>query len=1109
MGIFEDRYRKLNNEQKEAVDNIEGPMLVVAGPGSGKTELLSLRVANILKKTDVYPSNILCLTFTESAAINMRERLSDLIGSDAYRVAIHTFHSFGVEIMNMHQEYFHEGASFSAADELMQLEFLDGIFDGLPYDNPLKKEHPKEGYIYLKASKRAIEQLKKAGISPKELHEILKHNEAFCSAMKKDIADVFDRRISKKEIGSIEKLLQKALELQEAEFPVKQFGSLRNSFCNSLSGALNGVKDSGKMAELTKWKSEWTKKDIDGMRALKTELNQKKMEALADVYGKYQKTMFDNGYYDFDDMILKVIGEIERNESLRYEIREKYQYILVDEFQDTNDAQMRLVDALLDAKENEGRPNIMAVGDDDQAIFKFQGAEISNIMGFRKKYRDVRMVVLKSNYRSTQEILDSARVVIKNGNNRLENLIPEIEKELVAGNQSVPKGKVVHAEFETREEEDYWVAREVKRFIDEGSSPSAIAVIARRHEDLERIVPFFLKLKMPIRYERQQNVLNEIHIRQVIQMSRFVVSLSQKNRQEADEYLPEILSYSFWNIERKTIWKLSLNQRKLWIESMLEGENAKLKEIAEFFLEMAARASYEPLEYVLSAIIGANEVLLEEESEDEAKESAMAVNTKTRSPFKEYYFSRDKLKDNRDEYVRYLSSLKIFIQALREYKSGKPVFLKDLVEFVDVHEKNGIKLTDKSSFVNASEAVELMTVHKAKGLEYDTVFIINCQEGIWAKGSNANKLRFPENLKIAPMGDDIDDQLRLFYVAMTRARSNLFATAYQRDGNGKESEKLHFMELDSKKNEMISIKKDSSDWDLECLALGMEAVNAAPFTGDEKAVLLPIIEKYKMSVTHLNNFLNVKDAGPQAFFEQNLLRFPQPKSVAGVFGTAIHSTMNFVLARTSKTKKVPDLQGVLSEFERYLEKERLSKEDFEHYLKRGKDALSFFYDTKKSKFDPSHRAEMDFSNQGVVINGVPISGKIDKIIMEGDAEMVVSDYKTGSASLDWNGTSPDEKIKLYNYRKQLIFYKLLVENSREYKNKFSVKRGVLEYIESKNGKIVDLDLLIDPKEAERLEKLIAAVYAKIQKLEFPDVSKYSKDKSGIIEFEGDLISGRI
>ncbi|MFZ2969976.1 MAG: ATP-dependent DNA helicase, partial [Minisyncoccia bacterium] len=828
-----------------------------------------------------------------------------------------------------------------------------------------------------------------------------------------DIADVFDRRISKKEIGSVEKLLQKASDLQDAEFPVKQFESLRNSFCSSLLGAISDAKESGKMAALTKWKSEWTKKGDDGMRATKTELNQRKMEALADVYGKYQKTMFENGYYDFDDMILKVIGEIEQNESLRCEIREKYQYILVDEFQDTNDAQMRLVDTLLDAKENEGRPNIMAVGDDDQAIFKFQGAEISNIMGFRKKYKHVQMVVLKSNYRSTQEILDMARKVIKNGNNRLENLIPEIEKELVAENRSVPKGKVLHAEFETREEEDYWIAREAKRIIDEGKNPNGIAVIARRHEDLERIVPFFLKLKLPIRYERQQNVLNETHIRQVIQMVRFIVSLSQKNRKEADEYLPEILSYPFWNIERKIVWKLSLDKRKLWIESMLEGENAKLKKIAEFFLEMAARASYEPLEYVLSAVIGADQVLLAE-SEDEVKEGAMTVAIKTRSPFKEYYFSREKLRDNRDEYVRYLSSLKIFVQALREYKSGKPVFLKDLVEFVDVHEKNGIKLTDKSSFVNASEAVELMTVHKAKGLEYDSVFIINCQEGIWAKGSNSNKLRFPENLRIAPMGDDIDDQLRLFYVAMTRAKSNLYATAYRRDGNGKESEKLHFMELDPEKNEMRSLKKDSADWDLECLSLGIEAVNAPPFTGDERAVLLPVIEKYKMSVTHLNNFLNVKDAGPQAFFEQNLLRFPQPKSVSGVFGTAIHSTMNFVLARTAKTRKVPDLQSVLGEFEKYLEKERLSKEDFENYLKRGKDALSFFYEAKKSKFDPSHRAEMDFSNQGVMVNGVPISGKIDKIMKESDTEIAVSDYKTGSPSLEWNGTSPDDKIKLYN-----------------------------------------------------------------------------------------------
>ena len=134
---FEKRYRNLNEGQKQAVDTIDGPVMVVAGPGTGKTELLSVRVANILSKTDVLPSNILCLTYTESGAHAMRERLAGLIGADAYKVAIHTFHSFGTEIINTNGEYFYQGAHFRPADELSSYEVLQAIFEKLPHDNPL------------------------------------------------------------------------------------------------------------------------------------------------------------------------------------------------------------------------------------------------------------------------------------------------------------------------------------------------------------------------------------------------------------------------------------------------------------------------------------------------------------------------------------------------------------------------------------------------------------------------------------------------------------------------------------------------------------------------------------------------------------------------------------------------------------------------------------------------------------------------------------------------------------------------------------------------------------------------------------------------------------
>ena len=149
---FERRYKQLNDRQREAVDTIEGPVMVVAGPGTGKTELLSMRVANILQKTDTLPENILCLTFTESGATAMRERLSEIIGPQAYKVAIHTFHSFGSDIINQYGEYFYHGADFRPASDLSSYELLRSIFDSLDFSNPLASRMNDE-YTHLPATR--------------------------------------------------------------------------------------------------------------------------------------------------------------------------------------------------------------------------------------------------------------------------------------------------------------------------------------------------------------------------------------------------------------------------------------------------------------------------------------------------------------------------------------------------------------------------------------------------------------------------------------------------------------------------------------------------------------------------------------------------------------------------------------------------------------------------------------------------------------------------------------------------------------------------------------------------------------------------------------------
>ena len=206
---FTERYKTLNTAQKEAVDSIDGPVLVVAGPGSGKTEILSLRVANILRQTDIAPSNILCMTFTDSASINMRKRLSQIIGRDAYRVAIHTFHSFGTEVIDKNPEFFFSGANFIPADELAQLEIIETVLKSFDHDNPLRSMHPEQGYVYAKPLVQAIAQLKKAGLTPDEFRAILGHNRKEQEVANSLLAEVFDERLSKDSCDTVSKLIVK------------------------------------------------------------------------------------------------------------------------------------------------------------------------------------------------------------------------------------------------------------------------------------------------------------------------------------------------------------------------------------------------------------------------------------------------------------------------------------------------------------------------------------------------------------------------------------------------------------------------------------------------------------------------------------------------------------------------------------------------------------------------------------------------------------------------------------------------------------------------------------------------------------------------------------
>ena len=248
---FKQRYLKLNEAQKEAVDTIEGPLMVIAGPGTGKTELLSVRVANILQKTDTLPENILCLTFTESGATAMRERLAEIIGKDAYKVAIHTFHSFGEEIINQNGQYFYQGAEFHVADELSSYEIMHDIFDQLDYSSQIASKQNDE-YTYLKDSIKVISELKESGLVGEEINRILDDNNAVFEKTEQLLSPIFssvkriDKTVAPKLAAQIDQI--KAMG-QETILPT--ITPLSEIIANSLQKAIEQAEDTGKTTSIT------------------------------------------------------------------------------------------------------------------------------------------------------------------------------------------------------------------------------------------------------------------------------------------------------------------------------------------------------------------------------------------------------------------------------------------------------------------------------------------------------------------------------------------------------------------------------------------------------------------------------------------------------------------------------------------------------------------------------------------------------------------------------------------------------------------------------------------------------------------------------------------
>ncbi len=1048
----------LNPKQKEAVEYLDGPLLVLAGPGTGKTQLLSEKVAYILKNTDTSPNNILCVTFTDNGAKNMRERLKKIVGKDGLKVNVSTYHSFGSEILAQYKNYSDEYNRLidSPIDDVAKFKIVKEIRDGLPGTDILHGDQIKDIISVISSAKGA-------NLASEDLANIAKINTDDSGVLSKAISPLLKNVVPRQFKASYENAYKPIYDILKDYAEKKPTIELPNNtsvhrnivpVADAMKRAIIEAESSESIKPLSDWRDAYFVKTSDDNYRLKDSVANKKLASLAKVMAKYEERLKKDGLFDFDDMIQEAVRILKTDKGFRLTLSECYQFIMLDEFQDTNPSQLSIIEAITDYE----KPVIMAVGDDDQAIFEFQGALASNFASFQEHY-DAHVIALTENYRSTQEILDFSRQVIQQAPDRYA------DKELTAHREPLQSTGIHRLEFLSSDMEYDYVATKIAELVKNGVNQNEIAIISQKRKYFEPLLPFLNQHpEIKIAYEKQNDLLQDERMHQIFTICRFIYECANEKR--VDVSLLEIMSYPFFKLPIMEVIKLSgaaKYSKTSVFETFAASDNEDIKAVMNFFANLIARSFNEPLEVFLDYVVGTTEL------------------EGYRSPFLSYYASEK-------DYATFtlyenLASLR---GKLHKHFGEKPLRLADLINTIDDFTEAEMGLNVISPYKEADEAVQVLTAHGAKGLEFDYVFIISCDHSAWGRGKgNNNLLTLPSNLThIRHTGISDSERLRVLYVALTRAKKYLYITNSKHDFANKSPERLEYLEEYEDGEKLISplIPSGVAETMYEISAVKtaennihtwmVPYINASP---DLMSIYKERVDNYRMSASSLTSFIDICYAGPQDFFENRILIAPvDMQSDAMAFGTLIHATFEKVTNDNLSDEEA--LEFFLSE----LDKKDLSVETKARLRDKGPADLMV---SLKQFHDILHqgKAEVNLGPDHLIIDGIPVTGVIDHITINEDTkEIEVYDYKTsGYHKEKWSSHAT-----LYKYMLQLGFYKLLLNNSAKYSKYKVTKAHILFVIPDKEGEVYDKVYEFTDADEQSLLDIMRAVYYQISTLKF-------------------------
>ncbi|MBT9585462.1 ATP-dependent helicase [bacterium] len=869
---MEDVLQGLTDEQRQAACHGEGPLLIVAGAGTGKTTVITRRIVHLILSGQAQPGEILALTFTDKAAQEMQERVDVLLPMGFVDTTICTFHSFGDKILRQFALELGLQQDYRMLDDTGQVLFLRHHLFRLPLRQLRPLGNPT---THLRALKQHFGRLKDECVDP--------------------------------------------------EVYVK--------WADELAAAAHKVPGLLERAEL--------------------------QQELALCYRAYQELLQKDGRCDFADLVYQPLNLLRNRPGALQRLQQKYRFLLVDEFQDTNGSQFELV-RLLAA----GHQNLTVVGDDDQSIYAFRGAAISNILQFMEFYPQAKQSVLTQNYRSLQPILDASYGLIQNNNPQRLEVINQIDKRLISARQdlqALAAQPLEYTRFETVSDEAEAVAQRIVAWVEEyGLLYADFAILIRNNRDSNGYLRALNQFDVPYRFSGNEGLYRRPEVRLLTSIVRVLVDPHD------GQSLFYLLSSDFYACSARDLVRLSnYAQREhgtllAQVERALHEQPPELNSLAilqrfyddyQYFLELIPKLQPGPLIYQFLQ----RSDWWRQVSEGEVDNAQALV----------------------QNVARFFDVIGRFSE---EHEQGN---LADFVLYLDLLIESG----DSPSVVESDtldDAVQVLTIHRSKGLEFPVVFLVGLNEDRFPNRLRPEDLEFPwPLLETSAPADELthlQEERRLFYVALTRAQRHLWLSGANDTGLRRKQKPSRFVrEALGRAASQVSAPRMPS----------LERIRrAAPVQPAPRSAEVGPPRVLDLSHQRIHDYLDC----PHRYYLAHVMRIPQPESHNQTFGTALHDCISWYLKQRKEEQRTASLPELHERFRAQWRRVGcLNGQHAEHRLEQGLECLERFWQDEAGSTSVPQMIEQEFV---VRLDDVRIRGRIDRVDQDSAGRVKITDYKS-------------------------------------------------------------------------------------------------------------------